>query len=502
MSILCCIHETQQIAMARALKRAFGVPVVCLVSWQYIEDNLGISEDHKREIGPFYSTPQHYFENKFRVDALSMEDLDREQEAVENRLGIRDNAMLVSYDRDFSHIHDYRKARTFQLLHLWLVETILEENDISFILAGRETYQWQVLADAALYRQIPSLSLTTARHVGNRIYGRDSRARQLGMPETFAELMQGESKMSQDDVEEADRMYDAFIDSPNRPNYAVKNTRSLKRSIMDLLFYGYKSLYRSYVLWENNEYDRESGRLDSVVESVMAWPAKAVRMSMVRYSDYLLRSPDLSQRYVYLPLHRQPEVTDMYYGRDYSHHEGFIADLSKRLPSSIRLFVKDHTSMVGRRPLGFYKNLKKLYNVDVVSPYVSTFDLIASAEATITVTGTAGWEAYLMNKPSIALGNCFYNFLPGVLKADLRDDDFIVKLNGYIMGFAPDANERRAAFRAHYACSYDIGVNYRDMNARVSQAERYAEIVKEIADRWGCWLVENEPQSRAGRGGG
>ena len=117
--------------------------------------------------------------------------------------------------------------------------------------------------------------------------------------------------------------------------------------------------------------------------------------------------------------------------------------------------------MWGRRPASFYQNISKLYNVRIIDPSVSTFDLGKAAKATLTVTGTAGWEAYLLGRPVIVLGDVFYNFLPGVLHCAL-DRDFFDHVTRYLADFKSSEKERRNAYRAYHACSFpdtyvDIG---------------------------------------------
>jgi len=473
-----------------------------VVPWQYIEDELDISEVEKGKIGSWYSVPEHYFKTISRFKAMSLAELDEEQTRIEKKLGIRNNTMLTYFDRDFADVSDYRQSRHLQLVNLSLVEAIYDENNIECVLLTREIYVWQLLLDSALHRQIPCMSWNTCRQVGPRVFGRTSKGRQLGMSEAFEALLSGDHSYDEADLKAADVYYDSFVCSPAAEACNDVKKRSLFRNLKGLVSSGYDSIKRSFKLYKNNEFDRVSGRLDSPYLSLARWPYKAVNMYALCSTDFLNQNPDLGRKYLYVPLHVKPEVADMFFGKDYAHHEAYIADLAKRIPSDCVLYVKDHPAMVGRRPMSFYNNVKKLYNVEFLGPYVSNYELIKHAQATVTVTGTAGWEAYLLNRPVVALGDCIYNFLPGVLHMDLRAPDFPDRLIAYLKDFQPDEAERKAAIRACYVSSYDIDCEFRDPAELATRFDRLAWIIRELVDTWGDWVIENEQKALEGRNQG
>lgn len=73
----------------------------------------------------------------------------------------------------------------------------------------------------------------------------------------------------------------------------------------------------------------------------------------------------------------------------------------------------------GIRPLGFYRALRALPRVRLIDQRVSSYEIIPKAEAVLTVTGTAGWEALMHRKPVVLFGHAFYEeFEEGVVKVD------------------------------------------------------------------------------------
>jgi hypothetical protein len=199
-------------------------------------------------------------------------------------------------------------------------------------------------------------------------------------------------------------------------------------------------------------------------------------------------APDMDAPFFYLPLHYAPEVSDMYFGAAYDHHAGFVTQLARHIPADMMLYVKEHTSMPGHRPTNFYTELNALYNVRIIVPSVDTFALARKARAVVAVTGTAGWESYLLGKPVIALGDVFYNCLPGVYHAPI-DEKFGAGLQKFLSEFRSDGATRRNAYRAFYCtCSVgtkgDIGHNITEDQA-VDNARLYAKGLRECIEKWG-----------------
>jgi hypothetical protein len=67
--------------------------------------------------------------------------------------------------------------------------------------------------------------------------------------------------------------------------------------------------------------------------------------------------------------------------------------------------------MIGRRPKGYYDRINALPGVFFVDPLESSFQFIKGAEAVITLTGTSGLEAIMLNKPAIFLGKFIYDWI-------------------------------------------------------------------------------------------
>lgn len=495
-SILCCIHQSYMQRIVTAIREEYDCPLVCVVMWQQAEEDLAFTEEQKQKLGKFYSVPQFYLDNISTLRALPDTELDAQQASLELELGITENVRTSYYDRMFQKIPDFRDCRNLQVIYLMLAKKIFDENDIGYALLGRELYFWNILADVALMRGAPAMSVCGGAHIGNRYYGRDSAGQQLGMREAFARLTSGDDKdFAANDLHQADELYDQFVNQPERPAYSKVASRSLVRSVRDALGGGIAFMLKNHAAYRDHTFDREAGFLDSSFQALLRWPLKTMRMAAIGYTNFLSKTPDLTKKYVYLPLHKAPEVKDMFYGERYAHHESFVTAVAKKLPSEYRLYVKDHTSMIGNRTLGFYRRLQELYNVEVIHPNVSTFDLIRHCDATLTVTGTAGWEAYLLDKPVIVLGDTFYNFLPNLLHADLHAPDFNQQLKSFLAAHKAIPGLAQKALRAHYLSAFSSTGYHRDMDDLAQHASEYAATTHLLFRQWKHWILQNDPRS-------
>lgn len=135
---------------------------------------------------------------------------------------------------------------------------------------------------------------------------------------------------------------------------------------------------------------------------------------------------------IYFPLHVQPEFTTDVRAPFCTNQTAIIENISKSMPIGYRLIVKEHPGMKGERKLSYYREIKKLPNVQLLSPSVDSHDVIQQSDAVVTITGSSAWEAILYEKPVIAFGPLCYGFydlvyacpsvaeLPGVLSEALR----------------------------------------------------------------------------------
>lgn len=86
------------------------------------------------------------------------------------------------------------------------------------------------------------------------------------------------------------------------------------------------------------------------------------------------------------------------------------------LPLDSMLYVKEHPAAVGTRSPSFYREIKKLPNVRLVSYKAQAAKLVEGCEAMITLTSTMGLEAALIGKTVYVLGDVVYESHPNCVR--------------------------------------------------------------------------------------
>jgi hypothetical protein len=149
--------------------------------------------------------------------------------------------------------------------------------------------------------------------------------------------------------------------------------------------------------------------------SLKPWLWYPIKDRLLKYST-LFEKPIQNEKYIYFPLHIQPEASTSIFGKWYMDQPALIEQIAKSIPSDYRIYVKEHVLNYSTRPSGFHKRIAKLPNVRLITPFVDSTTLSQNASLIITITGTAGWESILMQKPVITFGDVFYNVFDQVSK--------------------------------------------------------------------------------------
>lgn len=170
-------------------------------------------------------------------------------------------------------------------------------------------------------------------------------------------------------------------------------------------------------------------------------------------------------RFVYFPLHYQPERTTCPDGGVFNDQYLVASLLAHALPEGWKLLVKEHPSQfiwptegeLGRWD-GYYDRFLDLPNTLLVSTGLASDRLILGAGAVATVTGMAGWEALMLGRPVLAFGNAWYAECPGASRVSTLEEvrDALARAAA---GEGPDAGLTRRFAAAIEAVSERCYVN-------------------------------------------
>lgn len=167
----------------------------------------------------------------------------------------------------------------------------------------------------------------------------------------------------------------------------------------------------------------------------------------------------INDNFLFYTLHVDPEASTMVNSAMQTNQLAVLEAISKSKPFNYILLVKEHLTMIGRRPADFYKKINNFPGVYLIDPREPSFKYINKAKAVVTLTGTSGFEAILLRKPAIFLGNFLYKFieqgfvltndlssLPLILnnvdQIECADDETLIKLIAAVkeVGFPFDGN--------------------------------------------------------------
>ena len=141
----------------------------------------------------------------------------------------------------------------------------------------------------------------------------------------------------------------------------------------------------------------------------------------------------INQKYVFVALHYQPEETSSPTGGSFVDQLLILEVLHAFLEDDYEIIVKEHKTQFhpdyegsSGRSCNFYRNALKISDrVKFVSTAEDPFTLIDNAAATVTISGTIGWESVIRGTPSLIFGRAWYEDMPGVFKiksiSDLAD---------------------------------------------------------------------------------
>lgn len=127
------------------------------------------------------------------------------------------------------------------------------------------------------------------------------------------------------------------------------------------------------------------------------------------------KSCDLNDKYLYFPLHQQPEMTTSAIGSHYADQLLAIEALSSKLPKGTYIYIKENPKQTeSHRGEHFFGRLRLLSNVKLVGKNLDSRKLIQNSIGVATISGTVGWEAIFYRKPVIIFGYAWYREFMGV----------------------------------------------------------------------------------------
>lgn len=181
--------------------------------------------------------------------------------------------------------------------------------------------------------------------------------------------------------------------------------------------------------------------------------------------------PDFDKKHIIYLMHYQPERTTLPEAYGFAQQLIAIKTLRSAIPTEVQLLVKEHPAMFTRncdptqRHPSFYHDVNDLEGVCLIDMNVTSFDLIDNSIAAATITGSAGQETLLRDRPIIYLGKKKIGGVPGCYNyKDQRGLKEFIQV--CLAGFKK--NEISSSFEKHLKnyipCSISVRTSLSDNN--------------------------------------
>ena len=222
----------------------------------------------------------------------------------------------------------------------------------------------------------------------------------------------------------ASELISSFAEKPRTIKYISKNWSLNKKKSLT-------SKVRLYVgtLRASLEYSLGLRRGDKPVGVLQRLQLDACMALTYCYKKIVFATSTINDldglKFVYLPLHKEPELALNKYCPLWHDQLHLIRWLSCNLPIGYCLVVKDHRFNDQRRTIGFYRAIKSLPNVVLVNSQTDQFQLIQGSKLVLTINGSSGFEALVLGKPMIFFGATFYDEV--AVSCKLRDAESLGK---------------------------------------------------------------------------
>lgn len=216
--------------------------------------------------------------------------------------------------------------------------------------------------------------------------------------------------------------------------------------------------------------------------------ARSRKIDLKKYYDSKVTRCNQEEKYIYFPLHYQPENTTAPAGDIFANQYLCVETVLKNTPEDVFVYVKEHPSQFMSQFLGqtsrireFYNDLAKNKRVRLISIDENPFVVMKNAIAVMTVTGTVGWEAMCNRKPVVIFGSVWYEKYEGVLR--VVDKQSAMKINDFISQFKYDEHKLQAYLLA-FAKKSIKAYHYRGykLTSNVSEEESVRNISNKILE--------------------
>ncbi len=362
-------------------------------------------------LGNFYSE---------RIDNIGgdLEELKKQYETRYNSVPLRQIAWSEMFELGESD--DVLLPRIIVHFEFW--EKYLKQNEIDVIISeGPGVLTASVLWSVCKTMGIHFIEFTPVGLPGRKNFRTTWKDSIEGIDDAI--LNSGIDKSSEN-YSEAVKYYEKMNTTPEKPPYVGIDLISGEKIGKQKSYYKYpgipsiKKLAGFYSKIKSRRLKNNYYLKGNYMTKYKKWLLSFFRLKYINFSGVFEKyHPHNQENYFLFPLHILNEWCDYtWMGLRYPNIIELIRECAACLPFNTKLYVKEHPSLFPEKSIKFYKALKKIRNVKLLSPYEDTFSLTKNCRGVLTLGGTTGWEAFLIGKPVILLADNWYKNFPGIMK--------------------------------------------------------------------------------------
>ncbi len=238
---------------------------------------------------------------------------------------------------------------------------------------------------------------------------------------------------------------DYMIHFDHRPNSPAKKYFHIKniRNILNDIRYLVSNCEKTYPFEVGNP----------LIYSLKMFERTLKRYLRSKTTHKYYKAVDDGECFFLYPLHFHPESSTSILARHHVDEYVVIKNIAFNLPFGSILYVKDHPAAASYPPIEFYKKIARIPNVKIIAPHYNTKELIKTSSGIITLTSTVGFEAILLGKPVVVIGDVFYDFYPACIKINSWKDLFPVLKD--IDKLQSDADDKQNFISAYFLSTYE-----------------------------------------------
>ena len=214
------------------------------------------------------------------------------------------------------------------------------------------------------------------------------------------------------------------------------------------------------------------------------WQRKLREHSTIRFYDEHISDVNLEERFIYVPLHMQPEATTCPLAGAFVDQELMVQLLAKYLPDDIKIYIKEHPSQgETMRSKEFYQSLIDIPSVRFVPRSSDTLALTEKSVAVATGTGTAAFEGIFREIPSLMFGHRFFQYADGIYMVHTAKDLQAALHKILDEGKKPTLRNARLFLKAMEACTTPYPGGVRLPDEKETKEEKAELMGEKIAQR-------------------